>query len=392
MTQAREALCAACPEPVRQRRSPSGGLLPGRPRRYCDECRLRRPRSTPALPRPRRAEAAVFAASVRAAIARKGCSLRELETMLARYGGLASSTATLSGWQTGHNAPACTETGRDRVLALERCLDVPAGDLAILLPGGPVPRTTRPVTQIAAQRRAALDPLTVRHEAMQQIINRLTGLQQIIPVSTTKEYRLGWGRRPVMTIITPTVRAAHDHVDRYWFLHAPSTLLHPSVLGGPGCTRGRVLSEPVRRNTTEAQSPDEMLQLEAVELLFDQVLTRGEHYTFSFSVGYACESSAPLRAEQLFRHIQVQPCEKLDLSLTFERDWIPMEVTECQWRARDFHQTRQTPLEWEPDGRFRQVITNPLPGCYGWRWEWPTAASIVHRTRRGSSPACTSAA
>jgi hypothetical protein len=310
-------------------------------------------------------EVALFASEVRRAIAVSGYSLRQLESMLDTYGpDFRSAIGTLSAWQSGTTAPTNTESGLSRVLAFERCLGVPAGDLATLIPGSDVPPTpTRSLTQIGVHNRPARATLTERHKQFQDIVNRLSGPQRTIPISTTKTYVLGWGNRPVHTVISPRLRAANDLVDRHWFLHAPTTHAHPVVTEISGCQRGRTINEDqvLRSNTSTA---DGGYQLQAVELLFDRVLRRGEPYEFSFTVGYAGDDTRP---DDLFRHVQSQPCEALNLLLEFRED-KPAELYQCRWNTQDFQLTEQRPLDVRSCASYQQVIDNPLPGAYGWSW------------------------
>lgn len=309
-------------------------------------------------------EVKLFAEEVRRAITKKRYSLRTLETMLEAYGAdLRSSIGTLSAWQSGATTPPCTESGLNRVLAFERCVDVPAGDLAILVPGDLTPAVSRPLTQIGVHNRPARATLSQRHRQFQQIVNRLSGSQRTIPVATEKTYVLGWKYRPVQTVITPRLRAAHDLVDRYWFLHAPAADAHPTVVAVAGCTVGRVVHEDqVMRSATS--SGDGGYKLVAVELLFDKVLTRGEPYQFTFSIGYAGTDTP---RDDLFRHIQVQPCESLDLRLEFQED-KPDHIQRCRWTSHDLQLIDKHPISPDEHGKFAWPVLNPVPGAYGWTW------------------------
>lgn len=205
-----------------------------------------------------------------------------------------------------------------------------------------------------------------RHQ-FQQVINRLSGPQRTIPVATEKKYVLGWDYRPVTTVITPRLRAAHDHVDRYWFLHAPTAQAHPTVTDIAGCTVGRVVHEDDMLRST-GPAADGGYKLVAVELLFDRVLTRGEPYEFTFSIGYAATA---VPAEDLFRHIQVQPCESLDLQLQFQAQH-PEQLQQARWTG-DLRPIDEHRIELDPHGTYRQVINNPCPA--------PTAGPGPERPR-----------
>lgn len=357
-------MCAAA---VPERLSPTGRRRRGRPRVFCSErCRLgdRRARSTPD-PDRRREQVAGFAAAVRQGIAGRGLSLRGLERLLvAEYGPLASSVATLSAWQTGSSTPPRTPTGRSRVLALERCLGVPAGDLALLMPGGAAVPPPRPP--------ARLDGLGFRHARFKHLLTAMAGSQQVLPVSLTKEHRLGASRRPLCTKITMRVRAAHDGVDRYWFVDASHARLHPTVVETAGCRADRVVPEP---GGAGALPPDQ--RLVAVELLFDRPLARGEHHVFSFLVQYDAEIGAPRGAEPLFRHVQIHPCERLDLTVSFDRRSLPSDVLQCRWRDRDLRELRREVKTVPGCVAYQLVVADPVPGGYGWRWSWAPALDTI---------------
>jgi hypothetical protein len=312
-----------------------------------------------------------FAAAVRAAIDQSGLTLREIEKRLARWGDLRSSFATLSSWQSGATQPARTTTGRNRVLALERELDLAVGQLYLQLPDPPVLRPLRPVGQVAGQRRPNLDPLIERHKRLQNQVNMLTGSQQILPVAWSKEYVVGADRWPVRTLIKLRLRAAHDDVDRYWFFHAFERRTAPRVTSGDGCHR---ISE--RLDGESARSGPGTVQVAAVELLFDRVLRRGESYEFSFAVEYSDSPASALLAGQEFRHVQSQPCQRVDLSLTFDPQNLPLSVERCLWRGRDLQRIKHLPMRGD-GSRFALRLESPVPAGYGWNWAWATTADVV---------------
>jgi hypothetical protein len=356
-----------CGRRVPERLSATGRRRRGRPRIFCSErCRLGDRRNRSAVdPGLRREQVAAFAAAVRAGIADCGPSLRDLERMLlSSYGGpLASSVATLSAWQTGASSPPRTLTGRSRVLALERCLGLPAGDLALLMPGGAVVPPPRPP--------ARLDGLTSRRARLEHLVTTRTGPQQVLPVSLTKDHRLGASRRPLCTRIVLEVRAAHDGVDRYWFLDAIDARLDPTVVDTTGCQAGQHVAEP---SGSALVPPDE--RLVALELLFDHPLACGERHRFSFLVQYDAELALPRVPLPLFRHVEGLPCERIDLTVSFDRRSTPAEVLQCRWRQRDLVEV------WSRSKTpgclcYQLVVADPAPGGYGWRWSWGPAPDSV---------------
>jgi hypothetical protein len=311
-------------------------------------------------------ERLLLAQEIRRAIDSSGLTLRAVEKRLAAYGSaLSSSLATLSDWQCGAASPPSTEKGLNRVLALERCLDVPAGDLAVLIPGRVRPTPPRPESRRRWRERADRATLAQRHRQFKAIVDKRTGSQLTIPATIEKTYALGYDLQPAQTISRISLRAAHDGVDRTWFVHAPGALLHPSVLPVSGCRLGAVVHEEEVMVLGEAgkQSP---YRLSAVELLFDRTLRRGEPYPFAFALAYPAEGSHET-GEPLFRHIQRQPCQRLDLTLAFQ-ETQPGLVRELRW-GLDLRGTGRPVEVRDPTGTYRQRIDDPVPGAYGWDWE-----------------------
>jgi hypothetical protein len=315
-------------------------------------------------PAARPAETAAFAAAVHEAIARRGLSLRDLEAeLVARYGPLASSVATLSAWQTGSSTPPRTAAGRDRVLALERCLGVPAGDLALLMPGGAVVPPARRAARAAGP--------TGRLARLEHLLTVLGGPQQTIPVTVAEDHRLGPDRRPRGVRVTLRVRAAHDGVDRHWLVR-PEPRTRSTVVGIDGCRTGR---EVVEQGEPDLAVPPGR-RLLATELLLDRVLRRGEHHEFSLLVHHADQEAdrVGLRtAEAVVRHVRFQPYERLDLAVSFDPAALPVEVLRCRWRQRDLAEVARRRATRSGCRQYRLVVDDPAPGGYGWRWEWASA-------------------
>jgi hypothetical protein len=318
---------------------------------FCSErCRLGDRHGIPD-PRRRRAQVAAFAEAVRGGIAASGLPLRDLAARLgAAYPSLASSVATLSAWQTGGSAPPHTPHGRDRVLALERCLGLPAGDLALLLPGGPVVPAPRPPTESAGGPAA-------RRARLAHLLTTLEGPQQVLPVAVTKQVRLGPGPRPVSALITLVLRAAHDGVDRFWYVDGADPAQRPVIRATAGCRAVRRVPEPGLRGTG----------LIAAELVLDRTLARGERHELSFQVRY--EPGPPARpVEPAYRHLVEQPAERLDLSVVFDPRAMPAELLACRWRPRDGTEITRAAVTGPGGQAYRLVVEDPGPGGYGWRW------------------------
>jgi endogenous inhibitor of DNA gyrase (YacG/DUF329 family) len=364
--------CPVCGSPVPESRSPSGRRPRGRPRVFCsDRCRLGDRRATAAPdPRPRAEQIAAFADAVRVAVAARGLPLRELAALLAAsYPSLASGVATLSAWQTGSSAPPWTGNGRDRVLALERCLRVPAGDLALLMPGGPAVPAPRPP--------AEADSLPARRARLGHLLSALAGPQQVLPVAVSEEVRLGAGHRPLLVRRTLQVRAAHDGVDRFWYVDSADPGSRPVIGDTAGCRVARRVPEP----RTPGPSGRRLV---AVELVLDRPLARGDVHELSFAVGYQPGPRRP--GDPLFRHVLGQPAERLDLSVSFDPRAEPTEILTCRWRPRDGAELSRRPVTVPGCRAYQLVVDDPAPGGYGWRWA-PAPVRLPDQGRSGSSAA-----
>jgi endogenous inhibitor of DNA gyrase (YacG/DUF329 family) len=347
--------CPVCGSPVPESRSASGRRRRGRPRVFCsDRCRLgdRRATAAPDL-RPRPEQVAAFADAVRVAVAARGLPLREVAAVLASaYPSLASGVATLSAWQTGSSAPPWTPNGRDRVLALERCLRAPAGDLALLMPGGAAVPAPRPPAEAA-------DGLPARRARLGHLLATLAGPQQVLPVAVTEEVRLGPGNHPLLVRQTLRIRAAHDGVDRFWHLDTADPGSRPAIGDTVGCRVGRRVPEP---RTPGPAGP----RLVAVELLLDRPLSRGDVHELSFAIGYRSGPRHP--GDPAYRHVLDQPAERLHLSVHFDPRAEPAGIEACRWRPRDGAEASRRPVTVPGCRAYQLVVDDPAPGGYGWEW------------------------
>jgi hypothetical protein len=232
------------------------------------------------------------------------------------------------------------------VLALERCLGVPAGDLALLVPGSGAVLPARPpvgATDLAA-RRARLDHL----------LTTLSGVQQVVPVALAEEVRLGPDGRPVGARLTLRVRAAHDGVDRFWYVDGGDPGLRPVVVAATGGRTGRRVPE---------LGPVPGPRLAAAEILLDRRLSRGESHELTLAVRYHPAPGAPL-----VRWTVNRPYESLDLSVRFDPASAPATVLACRWRHRDGVEVARREVSVPGCSTYQLVVSDPAPGGYGWRW------------------------
>jgi len=366
--------CPICGSPVPELRHPDGRRRRGRPRVFCSpRCRLGDRRlSAGSDPGRRPLEVAAFAAAVRAAIARRGLPLRELaDELVGAYPALASSVATLSAWQSGTSAPPHTDVGRDRVLALERVLGLPLGELVLRMPGGPAVPAPRPPT--AAQQ----DGPVARRARLAHLVGGLGGTRQVLVVTLAKEVLLDSTGRPQCARVAARVRAAQDGVDRLWYVDGDDPRLRPLVPATSGCRPGRRVPERGRPGPG----------LVATELVLDRTLGLGERHDVSLLVAYEPRAgSVSVRpAETVVRQLVTHPLESLDLGLGLDPAAPPGAVLTCRWRARDGAEVSRRELTVPGCRSYELVVADPAPGGYGWRWAG--AAPVRLPARPGTSAA-----
>ena len=366
--------CPICGSPVPELLTADGRRRRGRPRVFCSpRCRLgdRRLRAEPD-PGRRRREVAAFATAVRDAIAGHGRPLRELAAeLVCAYPALASSVATLSAWQSGSSAPTRTDVGRDRVLALERVLGLPLGELVLRMPGGPAVPAPRPPT--AAQQ----DGPVARRARLAHLVGGFGGTRQVLVVTLAKDVLLDSAGRPQCARVAARVRAAQDGVDRLWYVDGDDPRLRPLVPATSGCRPGRRVPERGRPGPG----------LVATELVLDRTLGLGERHDVSFLVSYEPRAgSVPVRpAETVVRQLVTHPLESLDLGLSFDPAAPPGAVLTCRWRARDGAEVSRRELTVPGCRSYELVVADPAPGGYGWRWAG--AAPVRLPARPGTSAA-----
>ena len=364
--------CPICGSPVPELLSPDGRRPRGRPREFCSpRCRLgdRRLSTRPGR-RPR--EVAAFATAVREAVAGHGLPLRDLaDELVCAYPTLASSVATLSAWQSGTSAPPCTGVGRDRVLALERVLGLPLGELVLRMPGGPAVPAPRPPTP------AEQDGPVARRARLAHLVGAFGGTRQVLVVTLAKEVLLDPAGRPLCARVATRVRAVQDGVDRLWYVDGDDPRLRPLVAATTGCRPGRRVPERGRAGPG----------LVATELVLDRALGIGERHDVSFLVSYEPRAgSEPVRpAEPVFRQLVSHPLESLDLGLSFDPAAPPRAVLTCRWRPRDGAEVSRRELTLPGCRSYELVVADPAPGCYGWRWAG--AATVRLPVRSGTSAA-----
>jgi hypothetical protein len=175
------------------------------------------------------------------------------------------------------------------------------------------------------------------------------------------------------------VRAAHDDVDRFWFVHAFDHAVDVRVYQRRGCHLGRTLLEtgPVG---PAGPGPTGVV-LAAVELLFDTVLERGQVHEFSFGVLYRYnpDPARPRLPERVFRHVQSQPCERVELRLRFAPGTVPTRIWQHRWRLGALAEElgRPVPVRLDDEQSVRIALLDAPAAAVGWTWDWPAEDEAI---------------
>lgn len=359
--------CRVCGKPIA--REPEQR---GRPRLYCSAaCRAKGrqlPMETAAV--RRKSGGNDFAAVLREGVSRHGHSLRVLARLVEERGGQISA-AGLGAWLNGTSTPA-DPVESSTLRALELVLGLQLGDLALAFPVSEeatmrtserrLPDRPEPLTRYAGGGSTDLDDLLEAAARLQEAVLAVTGSQRVIVTSLRSHYHIGVDRLPVRSETTLTVRAMHDLVDCYWFLHAFTGTGSTSVEAVAGCERRRCLSE--------------LRDLNAVELVF-QPLSRGQLHTFTFAVNYHYgDDPAAVDEPPFFARAIPNPIRAAELRVSF--DVPPTRLYECRW-ALGHIQPADPVAERElgPDSAVSVELREPRPGAYGWRWLWSDPAREV---------------
>src|SRR5215475_6418589 len=282
------------------------------PRRFCHGCReASRPHSDGTSGLLASEKDHDFHATVRQLMAVQGYTIRGLARHVTEHIGVPLNAATLGAWHNGLSLPA-DPLDSAALRALELALELELGDLALLFPP-PEPATQRtsrrqlpapprPLTDYAGA--GSTDPGTLQeaHARLEAAVRIVTGCQRVIVVELDSHHHVGADRRPQYSETKLTVRAMHDLVDCYWFVHAFTDDGAATVHALENC-------QVVRRL---AEHP----QLGAVELVFPSALSRGDYHSFGFRVDYSYHDGRRLQDESPFyaRAIQI-PLETAKLRI-----------------------------------------------------------------------------
>ncbi len=289
-----------------------------------------------------------FDAMLRVAIANRGLSLSRLHARL-RDRGLDVSLASLSNWQRGKCRPEPAKS-LAAINALEEILNVPGGQLAVLLgPRRPRGRwVRRPPGVMSAEEMGA----------MQLSVEKL-----LADIGAAAEPALRWrsvrehvcvrGDRGEGTVRTEIVfEALQDGADRHIAFHHNEQGVLPELQGSSGCHIGRTRIDP-------------RSAVCAVELLFDHPLRRGETYV----VDYDFTHHAPPPSTTYQRWFRY-PVRDFLLQVEFAPGVMPSSCHQV-WQAGTGTWRRDVRRLWPNRGSTVHVAEqNVTPGVHGIRWEW----------------------
>jgi len=344
------------------------------PRRFCRECRAAsRPSRDRASGLPASEQDRDFHATLRQLMALEGYTIRGLARHVTERIGVPLNAATLGAWHNGLSLPA-DPLDSAALRALELALELELGDLALLFPPPEpatqrtsrrqLPEPSRPLTDYAGVGQT--DPGTLQEAAarLQAAVRTVTGCQRVIVVELDSHHHVGVDRRPQYSETTLTVRAMHDLVDCYWFVHAFTEDGTATVHDMENC-------QVVRRL---AEHP----QLSAVELVFPRSLSRGDYHTFKFRVDYRYRDNGhgPRDEPPFFARAIPSPLETANLHVSF--DVPPLNLYECRWHLQHIQPAQaidRRPLQAGTE-QARLRLTHPVPAAYGWIWNWPPPETL----------------
>jgi hypothetical protein len=296
----------------------------------------------------------------------QGHTIRGLARYITAVLGVPVSATTIGAWQSGRSLPT-DPLDSAALRALELALDLELGDLALLFPPRepatqrtsqrPWPTPVRPLTDYAAAGSRGTD-LQQTFTELQAAVRAVTGSQRVIVVELDSHHHVGTDRRRKYSRTKLTVRAMHDLVDCYWFLHAFTCNGTATVRPLDNCQAVRDLREG---------------PLNAVELVFPKTLSRGDYHTFAFAVDYEYDDDdrEPRDEPPFFARAIPIPLETAGLHVSF--DAPPQDPDECQWDLHDIDPARPIARRRLRHGiqKASQYLKAPKPAAYGWTWTWP---------------------
>jgi hypothetical protein len=247
------------------------------------------------------------------------------------------SVSTLSNWQRGRTIPA-TASSRRAVAGLERILRLPAGAL------------TDSLTPYQTSERK----LPTRAGLAQSASKRLRASMGLADPGLTivrldDDVRVSPGQLDVEVKLV--VRAERDGIDRFIAMEHPEAGERPEIEPGPTCRLGELRA-------------DEEAGLFAIELLFDEPLTRGELYPVSY------RTTGPMAERDGYHGTWIKPgLTYYALTVDFDPAVRPEHVYRVSRGDSESPHLRLGDVRLI-HGRFAHLwLTDPPPAFYGLRWD-----------------------
>ena len=342
----------------------------GRQRRFCDDrCRSRGRRQRAKEDAANRT-AQPFAVAVDQVIAASGMTLRQLAAALGALG-LNLSPGALSQWRKGHHIPYDSDYIRHRLFALERIAAVPAGSVVRALlqtrgrPRGPLDKIPQP-SRLTGERTL--------EDARALLLARIASIdgssgRELIHIEQIEHCVISPWRIPDRSDLTLTVVPLVGGIDRYWHIYGHDADNPMTVAELQGCTARTTLSDlpPVRLNSRTR------FRVAATELHFGRRLSVGVPYTFSLTMRY--DQKGQLPATEFRRVVRSPATRRLEVGISFDPKVLPRELQIGRWESAPANKTpvEAHPIPVDAAGRTEAyVVTNPMPGGYGFVWDWPS--------------------
>lgn len=304
-----------------------------------------------------------FARAVKGALGAGGTPLRRVAELLGRQG-FYIAPATLSGWANGINIPDRHGYTLDRLLALERVLAAPPGELI-----GAYHHTDPGPWDMRHRARHPLEPRTPDADPgpEKRALDALGCVNDgvVAVVEQTEHHRVYDTRLPGHSEVRLTLVALQPDVRRYWTTFAFDDRLPGDLVPVRSCSVGG-------QHTVDGSG----YRLRAVELRLDRALDVGETAECAFAVVFRRPRHDPgvVPPAGLFRVVSNPACRRLRLDLTFSPYQWPAEV---RWVVWEQDTADRLPAAGMPvgsiEGSFRQQVTDPRLTAYGYLWRWPDA-------------------
>ena len=349
--------CLYCDQPLTDRKSV------GRPKLFCSDGhrsadRRRRTAADPQL------AAQDFALTLDRAITDSGHPAQWV-IKEAKKGGRTISAPSLSGWRSGASVPYLTEDNREVLLSLERVLAKPTGHLLASLERTALAHGRRwwPEPQVPQPRHPLSEPERLRRTLEE---DGFTNRGTMVLVEARDSLTIATDRRPARCHSTYRLCALRPGVTRYAVVMSVDRR-NPVTLTAVRHCRVRRQRPTGRRNGR--------FSLLGVEFRLDRELDAYEPYELEFEAvnqpGPA-ERRLPMPGWILATGDPACRSQQLQLSFAGER---PKQVWQCEWQRgpgsvpRPENESPAVPVR----GVFERSLTNPPPGCVGFRWRWPGA-------------------